>query len=198
MLTDMSLPDNLLNAIKQTRATRGAAVVAIDGLGGAGKSTLARSLMASITDATHIQYDWFHLPRERVTSVAQFDNERLVREVLQPFRSGSKMIEFQRYNWGYLAGMEDGLEPTPTRLALGTVLVLEGCYTLNQFLDGYFDVRVWLDTAPEEALRRGIRRDIEEYELEPEQVHAAWKEWAEGEALSLARDDRRKRADFLM
>lgn len=82
----MSLLDKLLKTIKETRVAKGTTVVAIDGHGGAGKSSLARSVLAAVPDSTHIEYDWFHLPRRRVTPEERFDNERLIKEVLKPFR----------------------------------------------------------------------------------------------------------------
>jgi hypothetical protein len=43
-----------------------------------------------------------------------------------------------------------------------------------------------------------MRRDIEEYGLDPDRVRAAWTEWSGWEEESLARDDRRTRADIVV
>ena len=78
------------------------------------------------------------------------------------------------------------------------ILVVEGCETLHPLLAPHFDLRIWLDTAPDLSLERGMRRDIEEYNLEPDKVITTWKEWSAWEAESLNNDDRRVRADIVL
>jgi uridine kinase len=106
-------------------------------------------------------------------------------------------MSFLRYNWGYLAGIPDGYHENPVTISDVEVLVLEGCETLHPSLVAHLDLRIWLDTPPEVALERGMRRDIDEYGLDPDRVGAAWMEWSVWEAESLARDDRRSRADIV-
>ncbi len=194
----ISIPQIIINSIEEGRAKSGRAIVAVDGRGGAGKSSLARAIVATVPDSTHAEYDWFHLPRDRVTQSEHFDTGRLIRELLNPFRAGQKAVTFRRYNWGYLAGTEDGLDPAPISLSLGAVLVLEGCSTLHHALDEFYDVRVWLDTSPEESFRRGTSRDIEEYRLDPMRVQAGWEDWAKWEAQDSTLNNRRKRANFIL
>jgi uridine kinase len=172
-------------------------VVAIDGRGGAGKSSLARNLVSSISDSAHIEYDWFHLPKDQVSDSRRFDHERLVAEVIAPFRAGNRKLSFLRDNWGYLAGIPDGFHETPITIEDVDVLVIEGCQILHPSLIAHLDLRIWLDTKPTVCSERGIRRDIEEYKLDPDTVHAAWKEWSAWEEQSLTRDDRRNRADIV-
>jgi uridine kinase len=172
--------------------------MAIDGRGGAGKSCFARSLVTALPHSAHIEYDWFHLPKDQVAVGRRFDHERLISEVISPFRSGSRVISFLRYNWGYLAGVADGFHETPIVFEDREILVIEGCETLHLSLVEHIDLRIWLDTDPEVSMERGIRRDIEEYKLNPERVVAAWKEWSAREAHSLACDDRRQRADIIV
>jgi uridine kinase len=180
------------------RSEQGRIVIAIDGRGGAGKSSLARSLVAALPRSAHVEHDWFHLPKAQVSPGRRFDHERLIREVLSPFRSGEREVSFLRYNWGYLAGKPDGYHDTATTIGGADVLILEGCDTLNPTLAPHLDLRIWLNTPPEVALERGMRRDIEEYGLDPDRVRAAWTEWSGWEEESLARDDRRTRADIVV
>ena len=99
---------------------------------------------------------------------------------------------------GYLAGIPDVFHEAPITVEDKEILVVEGCQTLHSSLVPHLDLRIWLDTDPEVCLERGIRRDIYEYELDPDRVNAAWSEWSAWEAESLARDDRRKRADIIL
>jgi uridine kinase len=190
--------DEIVFRLETLRQKGSRVVAAIDGRGGAGKSSLARSLVAVIPRSAHIEHDWFHLPKDQVANGRRFDHERLVSEVIFPFRSGSSAISFFRYNWGYLAGLPDGFHETPITIQDAEILVIEGCETLHSSLVGHLDLRIWLDTEPDEAMKRGIRRDIEEYKLEPDKVLAAWKEWSAWETRSLASDDRRERADVIL
>ena len=47
-------------------------VIAIDGRGGAGKSSLARKLVENLPAAAHIEYDWFHLPQKKLLADAKY------------------------------------------------------------------------------------------------------------------------------
>lgn len=190
--------EQIVSRVQHLRREKSRVVVAIDGRGGAGKSSLARAIVKLLPKSVHIEHDWFHLPKNEVTEAARFDHPRLIAQVLSPFRSGSRTISFLRYNWGYLAGIPDGFHDTPVTIEDMEILIIEGCNTLHSSIVSHFDLRIWLNTSAEVALRRGIRRDIDEYKLDPGRVHAAWKEWSAWEDQSLNRDDRRKRADIIL
>lgn len=186
--------DDILLRIEGLRQKKSRVVVAIDGRGGAGKSSLARALVSRLTKSAHVEHDWFHLPKAQVVGAHRFDHARLISEVISPFQSGAQTLSFLRYNWGYLAGIPDGFHDTPTTIEDKEILVIEGCETLHQSLVPYLDLTIWVDTDPEVSLERGIRRDIDEYKLDPQTVNASWKEWSAWEAERLAHDDRRIRA----
>lgn len=85
----------------------GFALVAIDGLGGAGKSTLARALQADLAAVIIVQMDDFYRPmlerrREQLSPVEGFDQffdwQRLRDEVLAPLRAG-RTAHFRPYDW---------------------------------------------------------------------------------------------------
>jgi len=186
---------SLMSRINEARSNNPRLIIAIDGLGGAGKSTLARRITSAISGAAHVEYDWFHLPQVEIEGSYRFDYRRLTTEVLKPFRNGQGAFEFKRYNWGYLSGGPDGFADESISLRDVDLIVLEGCGVLFPQLSDLFDLKIWVDTPPEESLARGMRRDIEEYGLDPQKVSSAWHEWSSWEAQALARDDRRLRAD---
>jgi uridine kinase len=189
--------DEIVSRVEELRRERSRVLIALDGRGGAGKSTLARELVRRMPRSAQVEHDWFHLPKDQVSEGRRFDHERLIAEVISPFRSGAPELRFHRYNWGYLAGIPDGYHETPISISDVDVVVVEGVETLHRSLVAHFDLRVWVDTSPEISLAQGMRRDIEEYHLDPERVRAAWKEWTVREFESLARDDRRARADII-
>lgn len=172
-------------------------LVAIDGRAGAGKSSLARLLAQQNPLIAHIEYDWFHLPQHEIVTNNRYDHARLISEIITPFKNGAPKLACKRYNWGYLAGIADGFHEEPAIFEEKEIIMVEGCQSLNQALLPYFDVKIWVDTPPEVAYQRGIRRDIDEYKLDPEKVHATWSEWKNREDESLAKYDRRLKADIL-
>jgi len=189
---------SLLSRITNARASIPRLIIAIDGRGGAGKSTLARSIAAAIPGAQHFEFDWFHRPQIEITGDQRYDLARLTHEVIDPFRKGQRDFVLKRYNWGYLSGSPDGFADEPIRARDVEVVVLEGCGVLNPTLSEHYDLRIWVDTPPSEALQRGMQRDIEEYGLDPDRVEAAWAEWSAWEQVSLKADDRKLRADIVL
>lgn len=183
--------DTILSEIKLLRRKKSLVVAAIDGRGGAGKSSLARSVVANLPNSVHVEHECFHLPKSKVISTHRFDSARQISEVILPFGAGAPKLTFFRYNWGYLTGIPDGFHETLITLEGKEILVIEGCETLHCSLIPHLDLQIWPDTDAKISRKRGIRRDIDEYNLDPDNVHAAWVEWSAWEAESLVRDDRR-------
>lgn len=178
-------------------------IVAVDGLGGSGKTTLARSLKtrwdASGT-AFIVEGDDFYANLDetyRVNLNAEmgyreyFDWRRLKHHVFLPARRGEK-ISYQKYDWDS-AGMGEWV-------VVGAdvdLLIVEGVYTSRPQLRGLPDVTVWVDTPTKERLRRQygrgensdmwIRRwgDAENYYLEyvhafePDDIIVSWEDTPE-------------------
>jgi uridine kinase len=150
------------------RMHAGFALVAIDGTGGAGKSTLAAALARRLGGpdrAAIVHGDDFYRPmparRRQLLSPQEgydqyFDWQRLRDQVLAPLASG-QAARYQRYDWaaGELAAGE--LHHLPRS---GTVLV-EGIYTARPELEGYYDLTVLVDTPRDVCLQRLRQRGHE-------------------------------------
>jgi uridine kinase len=124
-----------------------ARLVCVEGLGGAGKSTLAAALAARSSDITLVHGDDFYGPEEREWRSwtpqqgyeRYFDHQRVERELLRPLRAGCS-ARFQRYDWS--TNTLDGWVSVEPR---GIVLV-EGVYLLRRELRPYWDFSIYVDT----------------------------------------------------
>ena len=123
-------------------------VVAVDGFGGAGKSTLASQIIAELPGAI-VHTDDF----------AAWDNPldwwpRMIEQVLVPL-SHNETARYQRYDWDdrQLAEWHE-IEP-------GGLVVLEGVTSSRRAFRPYLSFAVWVETPRELRLARGIDRDGE-------------------------------------
>ena len=139
------------------RSRDGVALVAIDGMGGSGKTTLATALV-ELRDATVVHGDDFYRPMDAEERAGldpeegyqyYFDWQRLREEVLLPLAEG-RDAAYRRYDWttGDLA--PDELH----RVSPSGTVVVEGVYTARPELADYYDLLVYVDTPHEESLRR--------------------------------------------
>lgn len=137
----------------------GAALLAIDGLGGSGKSVLGAAL-ADALGAQLVHVDDFYRPEgdeapEGSGHGALFDLDRLRREVLEPLSRGREAA-LHRYDW------ESGQIVPGSVLAGGRLTIVEGVYSTRRDLRRYYDFSVWVDASETTRLRRGVERDGEE------------------------------------
>mgnify|MGYP001562813272 FL=1 len=154
ILATMQIPEELVAKCKSLNRP---AIIAISGFGGAGKSTFANALGAKL-DAPVIGIDSFARDRlEKGSLWEAMDFDRLEKEVLIPFSANTKLIEYGHYDWGRNDVMK-------TKLAEHNgFLILEGVGLLRPNLNKYFSYKIWIDCPKEEAVRRGKKRDREEY-----------------------------------
>ncbi len=149
----MTTARRVLDAMRLAEPPLGMAtsVVAIDGYGGAGKSTLAAAVCRLLlaggrrTDVVHTD------------DFASADNPldwwpRLITQVLDPLRAGAP-ARYRRHDWtlGRLAEW-NSVEP-------GGVVLLEGVSASRLAFRPYLSLAVWVETPADERLRRGLERD---------------------------------------
>lgn len=152
-------------------------LVAIDGRGGAGKSTLAAQLGPSLS-AEILHTDDF----------ASRDNPlnwwpRLIAEALEPIRDGARTLSYQRGSWG----PEHSPEPVLGQ-RITEVMILEGVSSSRREFRPYLTYSIWVDTPRDLCLQRGIERDGADQAED-------WARWQADEDAYLARDDPRGFAD---
>jgi uridine kinase len=150
--------------------------VAIDGPDAAGKTTLADALAARLASeapaAAHepirVSIDGFHRPREvryRRGPLSpegyvedSFDYDAVRRLVLEPLAPGG-CGWYQPAAFSYRA--DSPCLPAPQRAEPGAVLLFDGVFLLCDDLRGCWDLCIFVDVSPDEAVRRAVERDAE-------------------------------------
>jgi uridine kinase len=152
-------------------------IVAVDGCGGAGKSTFAARL-AGVLDAPVVSTDecasWSH-PLDWYP--------RVIEELLMPLAAG-RSATYRRSEWGGGESIEVTVAPAP-------ILVLEGVSSSRRAFDDYLAFRIWIETDRAERLRRGLERD-------GEHLRDQWLEWMASEDAYVADENPRARADVVV
>jgi uridine kinase len=164
----MAIKD-IANKIKQIHFATRPVIIAIDGFGGAGKSTLAKELKHELGSAYIVEADDFFLKDVKSdANKSNFDRERLKMQVLRPFRDG-KTATYQT-----LERATDTLGGYVTVPATDYVII-EGVSTLHPDIISYMDYKVWLDIPADIAKERMIKRDKAQG-LENGKLWEAWTE----------------------
>lgn len=122
-------------------------LIAVDGPGGAGKSTFARRLASALNEAPVVHTDDF-ASHDEATGWWPLLEEW----VLAPLAAG-RTARFQRYDWGRRRRI-DWCEIPPA-----DVVLLEGVSAARAPVRDRLTFSVWLQTDRGERLRRGLERD---------------------------------------
>jgi len=163
----------------QRRGSMTTRIIAVDGPGGAGKSTFANRLSDALNGAPIIHTDDF----------ASWDNPlnwwpRLIEQVLEPL-ARNVPARYQRYDWDTksLAEWHD-VEPTD-------YIIVEGVSSSREAFRPYVAYSVWIETPRDERLRRGLERD-------GESARAQWDEWMAREDEYIQQEKPAERADVVI
>jgi uridine kinase len=155
-------------------------IVAIDGRGGAGKSTLAEKLAKEL-DAEIIHTDDF----------VGWNNllewwPRLIKEVIEPLQAGAKTLSYERGKWT----PEHNPEPVKNQ-PVTPVIILEGVSSARQEFRPYLSYAIWVETPDDLCLKRGLERDGQD-------ALELWQKWIAQENEYIKRDDPKAYADVIV
>ncbi len=154
-------------------------IVAIDGPGGAGKSTLAEHVAVALGGAAIIHTDDF----------ASWENPvdwwpQLINDVLEPL-SPNQLARFQRSQW------QPGQDRGWVEIRPAGYLVLEGVTASRDAFRPYLTYSIWVEASLELRLARGLARD-------GEPSRAQWEKWMHEEDGYRVRERADERADLLL
>ena len=130
----------------------GMLVLAIDGHGGSGKSTIAAAV-AGATGAALVHTDDFFRSAdaaqgERRPLQSYYDWQRLRAQALEPLRA-RRGASFRRFDWDLGSGLDGVVSVEPAEL-----IVVEGVFSASPELADQVDRAVFVDTPEPERLRR--------------------------------------------
>lgn len=132
-------------------------LIALDGRSCAGKTTLARELLARY-EANIFHMDDFFLPAELRTAAryaepgGNIHYERFLTEVLLPLRHGRDVM-LRRFECSTMA------LSAPERITYRPLTIVEGTYSHHPALRDLYDLRAFLDIAKETQLARLCARN---------------------------------------
>jgi uridine kinase len=170
----------LLRATSEAQAPDGVEtrIIAIDGPGGAGKTTLAAWLAAELPATAVIHTDDF----------ASWDNPidwwpTLIKQALKPLARGA-VARYQPTAWA-------GEEREPIVIEPGGTVLLEGVSAARNAFRPYLAFTIWVETERAVRLQRGIDRDGED-------SRAQWELWMHAEDDYVVRERPAEHVDVVV
>ena len=154
-------------------------IVAIDGCGGAGKTTFAASLAGTLENCPAIHTDDF----------ASWNNPidwypRLIEQVLEPLRH-NQVAHFQKFDWqANQLGQWETVKPC-------SVVILEGVSSSRSEFRPYLSFAIYIETDRDLRLKRGLERD-------GEAALPLWQQWMAEEDEYVLRDRPQEYADIVI
>ncbi len=166
--------DNLLRTLSKALASRvsnDVLLVGVDGIDGAGKTTLADELVPFLkelgVDVKRASIDGFHNPREyrvRQGNLSpegyyqdSFDYDFLTNNFFGPIKSDKLPLELPKAKFDWKSDSEVGEEFV--HIEPGTVILFEGVFLFRPQLRDYWDFKIFVDIPFELSLERGLKRD---------------------------------------
>ncbi|MDL5377504.1 kinase [Exiguobacterium mexicanum] len=139
-------------------------LVAIDGLSGAGKTTMVEQLRGIATNEVVLHIDDFIVERHRRYATGQseameyyalqWDVELLVETLFKPLREGQANLTLPYYERD-----QDAVNMRTIEIAPNTLVLIEGILLLRDEWRPYFDYIVYLDCPREVRHERVLNRD---------------------------------------
>lgn len=150
--------------LKKTPKNNKYYLIAIDGRGASGKTTLSKYVVTLLPYFAIINGDDYFEPDDTTIASGSFNEKRFSNDVINPLQSGKTVFSYYPYHWH----SKPHISKTMIKIKKG--IVLERSYSFSFDLD--YDLKIWVQTPEEVALKRGVERD----QMPEEQGIKQWKE----------------------
>lgn len=153
------LATSLISQIRNSPQKSSTKLIAIDGRGGSGKSSLAAKLLELDPSFQIIHIDSFPATKEEnpfhpLGTQTRISTSRILSSALIPLSRGQEARYTPTPWWIEQPRIEEEIIITPNK----TVLV-EGCYSLLPEFRDFYDLKIWLECSTTTARERALNRD---------------------------------------
>ncbi len=140
----------ILNEYLKTPRNGSFYIIAIDGRGAAGKSSLLNYLQSLLPEFTFLNFDNYFEPKKSSTEWGFLNKERFRNDVIIPLQL-KNTLTYRPYDWHSEPHIKE------RSLTIKEGLCIEGLYS-SDFELGW-DLKFWVETPKEICLERGIQGD---------------------------------------
>jgi len=159
----------IFNEVKKHYKNENTFLVGIDGLGGAGKSTIAKEIN-ELFEADNIHTEVFHLddfiyprkirynddyPQWEQYYYLQWKYDYFLNTVVNPVRENRVVPSIELYD-----KKNDKYFTVNRNIPKGSIVIIEGIFLQREELKNIFDYVIYVDVPEEERLRRVLLRDV--------------------------------------
>lgn len=141
-------------------------LVAIDGRGGSGKTTLADYVTKLLPDFLLINGDDYFEPDDSTIAWGSFNEERFFSDVIKPLREQATTLKYKPYDWHSVPHITEKV----LQIKKGVVMERSGSFAFD--LD--WDFKIWVETPKDIAGERGLIRDAMPREQSIRQWEEVW------------------------
>jgi len=149
----MNKIQKVIKSIKALTEKEQVSLIAIDGNGGSGKTTLSRIIKKSVPKVNVIRRDLYPSPYSEDQG---FDAKYLRKEILLPLKKGIT-VSPQIYHWPKKKFVQGGEIPAKE------VIILEGTLSMHKDLIDLYDYKIWIECPFETGMQRALKRDNNAY-----------------------------------
>jgi len=144
---------DIANKIKKAHSKHTPTIIAVEGFGGAGKSTFAAELKDKLGDAYVVEIDDFFLKgKPSDGDKSNFDRKRLGKQILSPLKNGQPAT-YQKLEYDANTLSEF------IRIPDVKYLIIEGVSAFHPSIVAYMDYKIWIEAPMGVAEERMRKRD---------------------------------------